>query len=639
MSRNWVAAVVALLLCVGAAAATPLEAYGKLPTLSDIALSPDGKRIAFVKSIDSKRAVIIVALGVPKPLAVLDIGDQKLRSLQWADNHRLLITASITEKLDQFLGRGEFFAANWFDVNTKEFHRLFENAPEGAMNAIARDPQIRIIDGHTIVYVGGYIRNYTALFRIDLDSGVTRTVDFDRDTAGYDWAIDRDGTILAVADYRNDKKRWKLKLLRDGNATTLGKATTVMDVDAPIDTPDIEGLSEDGKSVVLWVPEGAAAAGYQQMSLKDGKVGAWQHSDLDLSAIRTNARSGRVEGGFRTSDKTENTFFDPQAEMTWNIIKGAFVGATNLELVDRSEDWNTVVVHVFGPDYGDRYVAVDMHTHDAKPIGPSYAGIDDIAPVKWIDYSAADGRTIHAYLTLPLNRAPKNLPLIVLPHGGPAARDYPGFDWISQALASRGYAVLQPEFRGSKGFGLELLSAGYGEFGRKMQTDLSDGVRALAAQGLIDPKRVCIVGASYGGYAALAGATLDTGVYRCAVSIAGISDLRDFLSDAHWYVDPSTRFWDRFLGVDGPSDPKVAAVSPIKHIGNVTIPILLIHGIDDTVVKFSQSEDMAGALKAAKKPYEFVVLKGEDHWLSKGETRLQMLTTTVSFLEKYNPPN
>jgi dipeptidyl aminopeptidase/acylaminoacyl peptidase len=122
-----------------------------------------------------------------------------------------------------------------------------------------------------------------------------------------------------------------------------------------------------------------------------------------------------------------------------------------------------------------------MTSHKADPIAPAYDGIDDVSPVKWIEYAAQDGRPIHAYLTLPLNREAKDLPLIVLPHGGPHSRDYPGFDWISQALASRGYAVLQPQFRGSAGFGKDLLWAGFGEFGRKMQTDLSDGVSALAA--------------------------------------------------------------------------------------------------------------------------------------------------------------
>jgi dipeptidyl aminopeptidase/acylaminoacyl peptidase len=293
--------------------------------------------------------------------------------------------------------------------------------------------------------------------------------------------------------------------------------------------------------------------------------------------------------------------------------------------------------------YADTYFYVDMTTHQADPIGPSYDGIDKVAPVKWIDYRAADGRVIHAYLTLPLNKPAdaKNLPLIVMPHGGPHARDEPGFDWFSQALASRGYVVLQPQFRGSAGFDMDLLTAGFGEFGHKMQTDLSDGVRALAAQGLIDPKRVCIVGWSYGGYAALAGATLDTGIYRCAVSMAGVSDLRALLRYWHWprnTVDRNERFWDRFLGVTDRDDPKLDAISPIKHVDKVTIPILLIHGRDDTVVPFDQSDDMADELKSAKKQYEFVVLKGEDHNASKSETRLQMLDAIVKFVETNNPP-
>ena len=238
---------------------------------------------------------------------------------------------------------------------------------------------------------------------------------------------------------------------------------------------------------------------------------------------------------------------------------------------------------------------------------------------------------------------PRNLPLIVLPHGGPHTRDLPGFDWLSQALASRGYAVLQPQFRGSAGFGWDLLSAGFGEFGRKMQTDLSDGVRALAAKGTIDPKRVCIVGASYGGYAAMAGATMDTGVYRCAVADAGLSDLHDFMRYMQRRSERSdnlnVRFWDRFLGVSGTDDPALDAISPIKHVDKATIPILLIHGRDDTVVPIAQSVDMADALKEAGKQVELVKLDGEDHWLSRSETRFQMLDATVKFVEANNPPN
>ena len=266
-----------------------------------------------------------------------------------------------------------------------------------------------------------------------------------------------------------------------------------------------------------------------------------------------------------------------------------------------------------------------------------------MSQIKPITYKAADGLEITGYLTLPHGRAPKDLPLVVLPHGGPEGRDTLGFDWWSQALASRGYAVLQPNFRGSEGFGDKFVEAGYGQWGKLMQTDLSDGVRHLAKQGLIDPKRVCIVGASYGGYAALAGATMDRGVYRCAASVAGPADLRRMLIDNNDRFgsgrNAGLRYWLRFMGADGVKDPDLSAISPAKMADRIDIPVLLIHGKDDTVVPYVQSTIMADAMKKAGKPVELVTLNGEDHWLSRGATRLQMLTSVVGFLEKNNPPN
>ena len=203
--------------------------------------------------------------------------------------------------------------------------------------------------------------------------------------------------------------------------------------------------------------------------------------------------------------------------------------------------------------------------------------------------------------------------------------------------------MLQPNFRGSEGFGWDFVKAGFGEWGKKMQTDLSDGVRHLAKQGIIDPKRVCVVGASYGGYAALAGATLDKGVYRCAVAVAGVADLKKFLQTNirlnNGEVGASQRYWLRFMGADGAKDPDLTAISPAQQAAKVDIPILLIHGKDDTVVRYDQSQAMADALKKAGKPFQFVTLDGEDHWLSRGATRQKMLNETVAFVEKNNPPN
>jgi len=172
-----------------------------------------------------------------------------------------------------------------------------------------------------------------------------------------------------------------------------------------------------------------------------------------------------------------------------------------------------------------------------------------------------------------------------------------------------------------------------------MQTDLSDGVAELARQGVIDPKRVCIVGASYGGYAALAGVTLQQGVYRCAVSFGGVSDLRRMVSYSRNRGGRSVlRYWTRYMGAEDIGDPVLAKYSPAAQAAQASAPVLLIHGKDDTVVPVEQSQVMAEALRRSGKPVELVVQNNADHWLSLGDTRLQMLKSTMAFVERHNPP-
>jgi dipeptidyl aminopeptidase/acylaminoacyl peptidase len=645
--RQWIAAFVALMIWTAASDAAPLEAYGKLPTLTDVTISPDGTTLAYVRAVDTRRLVLVQTIATRQIISAMNFSEAKLRNLQWADNHTLIITTSQTTLPRGLEGhRQEYSLAQTFDIQTKAQHALLEhvsNMKDGVevMNTVIGVPQPRVVDGRTVIFVKGIffpgMTGHLALFSVDLATNTTRMVSRDSDIHAEDWVVDQAGKIVAESSYYEDEQHWKLDVFIDG------ERKRVMDVPAAIESPSLEGLNEDGTAVVVSLPGNEGNSTYKQISLKDGAAGPWAHAAVGFGNVVTSLNTGRVIGGTRLTEKNDYVFFEPHTDVIWRSVKAAFKTAINVDLASWSDDHNVVVVHVFGPDYGESYFFVDMKQHKASPVGPAYAGIDDVALQRWIEYKAADGRVLHAYLTLPPGKPEKNLPLIVMPHGGPHARDYPGFDWFSQALASRGYVVLQPQFRGSDGFDTGLLHAGFGEFGKKMQTDLSDGVRALAAQGLIDPKRVCIVGASYGGYAALAGATIDTGVYRCAVSIAGLSDIRAQLRYWRWprnHSDArSDRFWDRFLAVEDPDDPKLNDISPIKHVDKVTIPILLVHGKDDTVVPYSQSDDMADELKDAKKPYEFVTLKHEDHWLSKGDTRLEMLEATVKFLETNNPPD
>jgi dipeptidyl aminopeptidase/acylaminoacyl peptidase len=232
-------------------------------------------------------------------------------------------------------------------------------------------------------------------------------------------------------------------------------------------------------------------------------------------------------------------------------------------------------------------------------------------------------------------------PLVVLPHGGPGSRDYGGFDWIAHFLATRGYTVLQPNFRGSAGFGSDWEEAGFGEWGiGVMQHDITDGVTALIDEELADPERVCIVGASYGGYAALAGAVFTPELYRCAVAIAPVTNLVDMIGFERSRLggrSSAVSYWRDAMGGGDPGglNDRLRAASPAAHAERANAPILLVHGRDDSVVPISQSREMENELLAAGKNVELIELDGEDHWLSVAQTRLATLQAVERFLAEH----
>ena len=262
-----------------------------------------------------------------------------------------------------------------------------------------------------------------------------------------------------------------------------------------------------------------------------------------------------------------------------------------------------------------------------------------MVPVHVTAYRAADGLTIPALVTVRDEVLEKgNAPLLVIPHGGPASHDVYGFDWLAQYFASRGYVVMQPQFRGSDGFGHDHLVAGRGEWGGKMQSDLDDGVKSLVDQGIADPDRVCMLGASYGGYAALAAGAFSPDIYRCIVSIAGVSDLNLHMRHKQaerggddWALD----YWEDLYGAEASEKDELSAISPVDHADAFQAPVLLIHGERDTVVRIDQSKVMRKALRKAGKEVTFVKLEGEDHWLTQETTRIEMLQAAAAFIEAH----
>ena len=621
-----------------------LSAYGRTPQISSAQFSPSGQLFAAVMGDESGRAVTLFDAQTLKVTKVLPLGASKFRHLMWIDDDRLVIVQSVTARLSDInstatMARSENYVALEYNLKTQKQTLLLKGV-DRTLNTIAGGYPVRAVssDGpnRLILYSVTSLNRYYVLSLIEhRDRGEDRVVaEGVSDTV--DWAVGPTGKVLGEVRYFAKTGAWQVRVGPD-----LERLNVVQKGISLIQRPFFAGVSADQKTVFVRVPDGQEAVVHPV----DTDTGAWgdELPSRDRSFISedgTQVVFGTVKAD---GDHLQYQFTDPSDQAFWNAIKKAFNGA-EVGLQSIAPDRGRMIVEVFGGGFGNSYYLVNRKTGGAKLIGDlrKDVGPDQINERQYIHYSAADGMDIPAYLTLPRDRPAKDLPLIVLPHGGPFARDDIGFDWWSQAYASLGYAVLQPQFRGSDGFGLEHLKAGFGEYGRKMQTDLSDGITDLAKKGVADPKRVAIVGGSYGGYAALAGVTLQSGIYRCAVSLAGPSNMSEqLLHSAYMYGSrsSSSRYWHEYLGVKNDRDPALAAISPELQAAKASAPILLIHGVDDTVVPIDQSKRMEAALKRAGKPVEMVTLKGEDHWLSTGETRLEMLTASTAFLERCNPPN
>jgi dipeptidyl aminopeptidase/acylaminoacyl peptidase len=631
--------LVSMLMLLGALAthgalAASLATYGGLPNVEEVALSPDGSKVAYVRTDGDQRIVIVATVADRKMIRYVKAGEEKLRSLDWADDDNLLLTTSVTTTVYGF--RDEWYILRVYNVAKNEIRSLPGNplqmdSDSHVANTVAGEVMVRRIDGHTVVFVPGIdVNQGITLYRCDLNTNRTTVFKVGSHTS---WLVDAQGQLASELSYDKLAKRWSIKVFQGRSSHEAASGH------AELDLPEMLGFGPTADTLLV-ESDANGDRQWKLYSISDGKPAPDLADNRVFDRALQDPLTQRLIGGMNLIDVRDYVFLDPQVEGRWQAVVKAFDG-DHVDYVSASTDHSKILALVEGPKHGYRYELVDLDKSAAAPIGKVYAGIDAPLEVWRVTYAAGDGMQIAAYLTLPRGRPAKSLPLIVLPHGGPASRDTAEFYWWPQALADQGYAVLQSNYRGSN-IDEHFLEAGFGQWGRKMQTDLSDGVRYLVKEGIADAARVCIVGASYGGYAALAGVTLDPGVYRCAVSVGGISDLAKLQAwEGRGGLDATSvnRYWDRFWGVAGRTDPALDAISPIKHVDAIKVPVLLIHGRDDTVVPFEQSQMMFDALKGSNKDVELVTLKKEDHWLSHGETRLQMLETTVAFLRAHNSPD
>jgi dipeptidyl aminopeptidase/acylaminoacyl peptidase len=620
-----------------ARASPPIAAYGRLPALDMVRLSPNGERIAFVAVDGEKRRLFVRKVG-GEALRVDDVGDTKVRDLQWAGDDLILLSVGSTLKFGNGLvdkwsysTRAEVLVVLVVNLKTNTITNVFKGDQQAFLSAVQRVYGVRQVDGrwHGVFQVLTVGVAYD-LFDVDLESGKTRKIT-DPTSRDDDYLIGADGGIAARERYEARTGVWKLLAGDKGERTVTATIS-------PFDKTDIAGFGRT-PGTVLVTNETPTDDTIQEYPLAPGAAPTRLFKDLEVQGLVRDRQSDLLIGATVRGDPGI-VFLDDKLQRRWSAARRAFPGL-HVTLTSYSSDFGKLVVFTNGGDDSGAFWLVDMTTGKADELTAAYPAIGpaDVGPTRLYTYAAADGQAIEGVLTLPPGKPASPLPLVVMPHGGPLGiNDDIGFDWWAQAFASQGYAVFQPNYRGSSGYGAVFRNAGYGQWGAKMLTDISDGVAALAKSGIVDRGRVCIVGGSYGGYAALAGVTLQRGVYRCAVSVSGVSDVGALM--ANWGdsgVTAGGRYARAMFGVTSAIDPSMAAISPLRRADEASAPILMIHGKDDTVVPFVNSASMDGALTTAGKTVEFIPTEGEDHWLSREKTRVQTLEASVAFVEKYNP--
>jgi dienelactone hydrolase len=629
------------LLCIvvvaqGVSAAQPsLEDFAAPSFMESPELSPNGELIAGALTMQGRQYFGVLSsaqgtevkrlVGVPEATALED--------WTWVNDEWLLLRVSSTIKFeteDIRIRRGFGFSAK----SGKLVPIARDKAGQDGANLLwtARDGTPRVLLSIQQSIYSDYETFWPEVFEVDVSTG--RMQSRAKPNRGVmRWYADRNGQVRIGIGY-NDMQRTSRLLYRKRNGElfrTIDRASTKEG-----ESLLVPALFFDDDSKALAFSDKSGFDALYELDLNTMELGKEVYSvpGYDVDLVRMDVQDGGLLGVSYTDTRFRTEWLQPDLARMQRQLEKVADKEFNAHIESLSHDRQKALVRMDSASAPGTYRLLNQNNRSLMPVAFVNSRLKEavLAPVRSVRYKARDGLELEAVLTLPKDKPSKNLPLIMLPHGGPGSRDAESWDWWSQYLASIGYAVVQPNYRGSTGYGNAYYEKGDGQWGMAMQDDLLDAIDHLAKQGVADAKRVCIVGASYGGYAALRGAQRDGAHYRCAVSYAGVADLPGI-----------SRYDSQFLNAGRSRDywkartDNMKNVSPINFAAQFSIPVLLIHGKNDLRVPVQQSRDMADRLKKAGKAVRYVEQPDADHHFSRTEDRVQFLQELTAFLHEHNP--
>ena len=596
----------------------PMEDFFRNPEKSSFNISPNGNHIAYMKPWKSRMNVFVMDMITKKEARLTSSQERGVYGFAWLTNKRI---GYIKDE-----GGNEnmhFYAVN-IDKSNEIDLTPFENVQARIIDDLEDDPN------HIIIGLNKRNPQIHDPYRINVNDG---KMDMIAENPGNisEWMTDHDGKL-------------RIAITSDGvNTSILHRASESEKFESILTTDFKVSVSPlfftfDNKNLYVASNRGRDKSAVFKFDLNNAQEEKliFEHDEVDVSGLMYSRKRKVLTGVNYTVAKNEMTFFDTwrqdiQQKLEENL-HGYEVGITSF-----SEDETKAVVVTYSDKSRGTYYYYDIDKNKLTELGEAspWLNEEDMSDMKPVQYRSRDGLVINGYLTLPKGTNGKNLPVIVNPHGGPWHRDSWGYKSEIQFLANRGFAVFQMNFRGSTGYGREFWEKSFKQWGKLMQDDISDGVNWLIDEGIANPDRIAIYGASYGGYATLAGLTFTPDLYACGIDYVGVSSLFTFMESMPPYWELYRKMLYEMVGHPDKDKELLASASPLLHIDKIKVPLFIAQGANDPRVKKSESDQIVEALQNAGIDVPYMVKNDEGHGFYNEENQFDFYREMEIFLNKH----
>ena len=625
-------ALAVLVQCLGIVAYAQNLGLAQLPMYDDLGLSSNGNRLLMVRASDDAYDLVVRDLGAGTENTLLrgDADTGLINWCHWANHERIVCSLRVyvaVPKLGQ-VARTHMVAINY---DGSERLELIPRAKNRLLWPPVWNPQLqdRVVswlsnsDEHVLIQLNRDHPNRPSVYRLNIYDNSMSRLHRPRNQVRR-WYATQAGNVRLAIGYERDTSPVVFGVSKHRVKAFDGTQYNGEFAPTPV------GFSADERSVFMSMNNGEDRRGIYRVDLASGQVTdeIFRDPKFDVfGGVILDSQTGEPVGVSYLGHHPRIAWFDDTLNELFKRIHAQLPGS-QIKLISSDRNYEKFVLKAYG-GVAPEYFLYERDSGRVTSLGRAYPELldQDVVDLRPVEYETSDGVTIPAYLAVPAGAGPH--PTILLPHGGPYARDSAEFDEWTQFLVGQGFAVLKPNYRGSVGYGAAYMQAGYRQWGLKMQQDLMDGLDWLVTQGITDAKRVCVVGASYGGYTALVSAFKFADKISCAVSLAGISDLEEMVQRIYKF-DLVRRNRARIQ-----KRAQLKANSPIRQVQEIAVPILLLHGTLDTVVRVEQSRQFAAALTKHDKRHRYVEQPRGDHFLSLSSQRHQFFAEMGQFLNRH----